>query len=205
MVATLNLNPVITTVAAGTFAIDLDGFTQGMALDDPAMRFQLTGGQLDPTETLPMWGGVPITEYLSAVEPQATKPMVRRATTPVLVTGFSVFNQNHAMINTPQSQVPVALSGMLVNLYRLGSLARIPLSMDPALSASLPTNPITPFTLYWNPTNFWVTGTAAGAFLLPAGLKVVGWNSGNSMTVAYDPVTGFTTWVRNGNCILLQI
>ena len=33
----ISLNPVITTNAAGTFKISLDGMMQGMAMDDPAI------------------------------------------------------------------------------------------------------------------------------------------------------------------------
>jgi hypothetical protein len=38
-----------------------------------------------------------------------------------------------AMIMSPQSPVPLAASGMQVNYYPLGSKARIPLAIDPAL------------------------------------------------------------------------
>lgn len=205
MVAQLNINPVPTSNAAGTFSITLDGFMQGMAMDDPAMRYQLTGGQLAATETLPMWGGCAVCEVLAAGEPSATKPNVIRATSATMFTGFSVFNQNHAMINTPQSPVPVALPGMLVNLYRFRSLARIPLAADPALAAALPGLPIAPTALFWDPVNYWISLTATGGYALPTSVEIVGWNAGNSMTVSYNASTGFATWVRNGNCVLLQI
>jgi len=44
-----------------------------------------------------------------------------------------VFNQDHAMVNSPQSPVPLAGSGMLVNFFRLGSGARIAVACDPSL------------------------------------------------------------------------
>jgi hypothetical protein len=94
---------------------------------------------------------------------------------------------------------------MLCNLYRFGSNARIPLAMDPALAATLPGAVIEPTALYWNTTSMWVTATAAGGFAFPTATKVVGWNAGGSMTVAYNSTTGYATWVRNGNCVLLQI
>jgi hypothetical protein len=203
MVAQLNINPVVTSNAAGSFAITLDGFMQGMAHDDPAMRYQLTGGQLDPAAPAPMWGGCAICEILAVGEP-ATKPIVQAAVSGKF-TGFSVFNQDHAMINTPQSQVPLALPGMLVNLYRFGSLARIPVKMDPAMAAALPGLPISPSALYWDPVNMWVSLTAAGGLALPTSVKIGGWNAGNSMTVSYNATNGWATWVRNGNCVLLQI
>src|SRR5277367_216300 len=117
MVAQINLNPILTTNAANTFSVTLDGLMQGMAMDDPASRNWLTGGTLDPAETTPMFGGIPIYELLSAGE-SAMRPIVKHATAANLCTGISVFNQDHSMINTPQSPVPAALPGMLVNLYR---------------------------------------------------------------------------------------
>jgi hypothetical protein len=206
MVASLTLNPMATTNAAGGFAITLDGYIQGMAEDDPAVRFQLTGGQLASTETLPMFGGIPIGEYLPAVTVDPSlKTSIVRATSAATCTGFSVFNQDHAMINTPQSPVPQGLSGGLVNLYRFGSNARIPVTMDPAMIAGLPASIIAPTALYWDPVNQRVTLVTTSNWALPVAIKLIGYNAGNSMTVSYNAGTGAATWVRNGNCALLQI
>jgi hypothetical protein len=207
MVANLTLNPVITTNAAGTFSVTLDGMMQGMAMDDPAMRNQLAGGYLDSAETLPMFGGIPITESLP---PSVGAPVsalgnnIKRATASNNLTGISVYNQVHSAINTPQSPAPQILSGGFVAFYRFGSLARIPMACDPALLPNLPGLIVTPIALYWDPVNFFVTATA-GAIQLPAGAKIIGYNAGNSMTVSYNPATGFSTWNRAGNTVLLQI
>lgn len=148
MVATLNVNPLPTTNAAGTFIITTAGYIVGTALNDPAVRFALAGGILGPNETLPMWGGVGIAETVTPVS--ATNPFplpnlggyITRATQIAAaaagtLTGFSVFDQAHAMINTPQSPVPLSLNGMQVNFYRLGSGARIPVAIDAAFAAGL--------------------------------------------------------------------
>jgi hypothetical protein len=189
---------------------------QGMAMDDPAMRNQLTGGLLAESETIPMFGGIPITESIPApvtvgtqtftMDP-ALNTIVTRATTAANMTGISVFNQNHAALNTPQSQVPQSLSGMIVMLYRFGSLARIPLAADPALIATLAGIIISPTALLWDATNQWITSAAAGGagIALPVATKLIGFNAGNSMTVVYDPVTGYSNWNRQGNAVLLQI
>jgi hypothetical protein len=209
---TITINPIITTNAAGTFSVSLDGLMQGMAMDDPAVRNQLTGGQFAPEagDLIPMFGGIPIAEFIppitSTMDP-ALQLLVARATAtaPYLPTGISVFNQNHAMINSPQSPVQQADAGMLVNYYRFGSRARIALAMDPAYNPAVaaPGLPIsTP--LFWNLTNMWVNATAAGGVAL-TGCKIIGYNIGNSMVVAYNATTGFCTWVRDGNAILLEI
>jgi hypothetical protein len=212
----ISINPVITTNAAGTFTTSLDGMIQGMAMDDPAIRFQLTGGQLAGTETLPMFGGVPIAESIPVPVNIGTPPVptlpdsalqnsIQRAVAATLLpTGISVFNQNHAMINSPQSQVPQADPGMLVNFYRFGSRARIAMAMDPALV--LAGLPVMPTALFYNIVNNWVAAAAgAGGFALPASVNVIGFNIGNSMTVLYDAATGFCNWNRQGSCILLEI
>ena len=132
------INPMQTTNAAGLFGIQSDGFTQGVAHDDPAVRFQLAGGYLATTETLPMWGGVAISETLPLVTVNGNLGnSITRAANNAGITGFSVFNQSHNAINTPQSPVPLLSGNMTVNFYRLGSLARIPLAADPSLVASL--------------------------------------------------------------------
>lgn len=135
MATITGFNPFGTTNAGGFFGVFSDGFTQGVAHDDPASRFWLSGGYLASTETLPMWGGVAISEYV----PPQTNPYghaggsIGRATSAAGITGFSVFNQSHNGINWPQSQVPTIQNGMSVNFYRLGSNARIPVACDPSL------------------------------------------------------------------------
>lgn len=152
--ANFSLNPLLVTSAPGTFAVQSEGYIQGTAMDDPAVRYALAGGVLNSSETLPMWGGVGIYEDVPYPPVQTSFPqdnlgaLVGRAATTAAVQGFSVFNQAHAWITTPQSQVPTAGTGMGVNFYRLGSGARIVVKADPAL-ASLeggPTNVTTGFT-----------------------------------------------------------
>jgi hypothetical protein len=217
----ISINPVITSNAAGTFTISLDGLMQGMAMDDPAVRFQLTGGQLAPTETQPMFGGVPICESIPVLAnpmDRSLQNLITRAIAPMplpgavpaqgAMTGISVFNQNHAMINSVQSPVPQADIGMLVNFYRFGSRARIPMRMDPAMNPGAPppgqmVNPIAP--LFWDITNQWITQTAGANLPLPWNVRMIDYNVGNSMVVIYTVATGFATWNRSGDAVLLEI
>lgn len=131
----LAFNPLATTVFNNSFSVESDGFVQGVAMDDPAVRFALAGGVLDSAETFPMWGGVGI--YMKI--PSSNRPLgppLGRATsiagaTPLL--GFSVFNQAHAWMSTPQSPVPTAASGMTVPFFPLNSGARIAVKINPGL------------------------------------------------------------------------
>jgi hypothetical protein len=141
-------NPLPTTNAAGTFLKSTAGYIQGTALNDPAVRFALAGGILGPNETLPMWGGVGIAEAVTPLAASGKFPLpnlggyITRATTLSLnnagtLTGWSVFDQDHAWINSPQSPVPTANVGMPVNFYRFGSGARIAVGVDPTYAAGL--------------------------------------------------------------------
>ena len=204
----ISLNPLLMTNAAGSFATDLDGYIQGFALDDPAIRNWLVGGALATTETVPMWGGVPIQETLpdSTVRSKSLGPVIKRATSQGTVTGFSVFNQNYAAVNTPQSPVPLSANGMLVNLFRTGSGARIVVQMDQAMVSGLAGSQTGPTALYWDVTNYRITLTTTGGnWALPTSLKLIDWNATSSMIVSYDSSTGFATWNRSGATALLQI
>jgi len=130
----VSFNPMLTTNAAGSFSVQSEGYVQGTALDDPAIRYQLANGVLAQTESLPMWGGVAI--YENMPNPgfgNVTGPNVGRATATTNLTGFSVFNQGHAMVNWPQNKVPIVGQGGTVPFFRLGSNARIPVACDPSL------------------------------------------------------------------------
>jgi len=146
----ITINPQLTSNAAGTFGVEWDGFIQGVAMPDPVARYALAGGRLLAAAALPMWGGVGISEAVPS--PQGSPPTtpdvmlggaVDRATnvtggsTALNLTGFSVFDQNYSMINSPQSPVQLGPQGGQVNFYRLGSGARVVVAISPELAASI--------------------------------------------------------------------
>ncbi len=139
MSAQMSFNPAITTNAPDSFSVSSDGYIQGTAQNDPNIRNQLAGGNLSNDEVLPMWGGVGISEDIPdapGTPNAALGGSISRAlllTGSKALTGFSVFDQDHSMVNSPQSPVPLAGSRMGVNFYRLGSGARIAVDVDPAL------------------------------------------------------------------------
>jgi hypothetical protein len=188
------------------FNIESDGYIVGMAEPDPATRFALAGGWLATTETLPMYGGIAICEAIPQERPPVTRAdvalggIISRATTLVAgaggVTGFSVFDQNYAAVNTPQSPVPTVGSGGLVNFYRLGSGARVALAIDPALitlEGGLITQQVS-----WDFSLHRIIAFATNA--LPA--KIIRIKSSGCMVPVYTSGTGFTTWNYNGAAAL---
>lgn len=146
MSSTITINPSLVSNAAGTFGVQWSGLVQGMVMPDPSTRFGEAGGWLALAETLPMWGGVGISENVP--DDQASPPLtpdpslggpVVRATnvtggsTVKNLTGFSTFNGAYGMINSPQSPVPLIGSYGQVLFWRLGSGARVAVQMAPAL------------------------------------------------------------------------
>jgi hypothetical protein len=147
MVATIPFNPFPQINGnAGLFNTHAVGFRQGTAMADPSTRFRLRAGILSQSETIPMWGGVGVYANVPGGDPpNTTQPIgplgtiVGRATgltgTFKLI-GFSVFDEAYGMVTSPQSPVPLAASGMQVNYYPLGSLARVVVACDPSLASA---------------------------------------------------------------------
>lgn len=131
----LAASPMTTTNAGGMFGVESQGYIQGVAMDDPANRFNLAQGTLAAGEALPMWGGVGIQESLPGIKSGPRGSVIRRATSLGNLEGFSVFNQAHNGLVTPQSPVPMYLTDMSVSYYRFGSNMRVPLKASAAVVA----------------------------------------------------------------------
>lgn len=140
MVATVTFNPYATSAGnAGLFNTNSTGLRQGTGYPDPSTRYRLRGCTLASTETLPMWGGVGVFMNVpggTGNPSYALGPPCGRATALTgasALAGFSVFDQDYAMITSPQSPVPLIGSYGMVNVYPLGSLARLAVEADPSL------------------------------------------------------------------------
>jgi len=199
MSAQISLNPMATTNAKGLFSTNSNGFTQGDALDDPAVKFALAGGTLSTSATVPLWGGIPIAESIADSVLGNTVLQADGTTAP---TGVAVFNQAFAGITTPQSTAPLYSPGMSVNFYRFGSGARIPLALNPA-SVTLDGDLIST-TVYFDYTNNWVTTVQPGSQpALP--VQVLKISTQNNKTVSYSSVTGNANWATDGLIAVVQI
>lgn len=132
----ISFDPMQTTGANNSFSVQSDGVTQGVAYDDPAVRFHLAGGYVGLDETLPMWGGIGISEYIGETPYPGrghAGNALKRASAIENLTGFTVYNQAHHLMVTPTSTAPSGGSGMSMHFYRLGSGARIPVKASPDL------------------------------------------------------------------------
>lgn len=213
MTTQIAYDPYATGQPLSTFLTETQGYIQGFAEDDPSLRMELMRGTLDPTETLPMWGGVPITEFvnLMGVNAEGLGPSVKRATAQGNVTGWSVFNQAASMVLVQGNAVPIALSsavgaGNFVAFFRNYSGLRIAVQIDPALYTTLaavaaPGDNILQPALYWDVTNYRVTLTTSGGnFALPSNARLLSANQ-NSKIVSW--ASSAATWGQGTVGLLL--
>ena len=192
MSASISFNPMQTTNATGLFNVNSSGYTQGDAQDDPYIKMQLCGGVLSSAATVPLWGGLPIQEFIPAAGVNALGSTILQSTAIANITGFSVMNQAFGGIVSAQSTVPLFTPGQSVNFYRLGSGARIPLRINPALISADGSLITTQFA--WDFTNQWLTTYVSGT-AMPVRVLAISPAGGNK-TVSYSSVTGFANWVN---------
>ena len=134
----ISFNPQLTTSPANSFLLQTEGYVQGSFFsDDPAIRLSLLAGQLAATVGGSVWGGMAITENVQAPNSNQSGNSLVLATSVANTTAFSVFNQASNMIIVPGNSVQLAVAGMSMNYFRLGSNATIAVQCDPSLAANL--------------------------------------------------------------------
>jgi hypothetical protein len=198
MTAAITFNPYLTTNAEGSFSIKSEGYVQGMAMDDPAIRNSLAGGVVSSAEEYPMYGGIAIQELIPAGG--VLGGTLARSTDLATISGFTVFNQGHAGITTPQSPVPLYASGAGINFFRLGSGARIALAILAGLVSLETEQTNTPVS--WDFALQQIT-TYDDANALP--IRILDIQVGNCKNVVFNTGTGFATWTPTGDCALALI
>lgn len=199
----LSFNPMTTTGISGGFVLDTKGYVQGTFLDDPAVRYQLEGAQVDASQSTPIWGGLPIALKVPAVDQDANLPSATVAATLTTIAGWCLFNQASAGIITPSSNVPLYQSGMSMNFARAGSNMRICLPVENTAQLDALVGAAPNVALYWDATNNCLTTTSAGNIgPLPISLEFL---SAQSKTVTYNSGTGIATWNPTGAAAIVRI
>jgi len=210
MTTQISLNPMATTNAANLFNTNSAGFTQGDAMDDPAVKFALAGGILSTSATTPLWGGIPITELIPAAASQpgtdtmgSTVIQATGGATPTYVAnGICVFNQAYQGITTPQSTAPQYSPGMSVSFYRFGSGARIPLVCDSTIVGLDGSSVVE--TVYWNYSTNQLTATQpTGQAAFP--VKILKVSTSGNKSVSYNSGTGNANWITTDTLALCLI
>src|SRR5271166_941408 len=197
----INFNPFLTTSALGSFNVSSSGYMQGTALDQPAIRNSLFAGWYTAANTLPLWGGVAISDAIpneysgTTYVNKSLGTLVTRATTLTLtagtsggITGFAVFDQNHSMIQWPGNDVPIVpVGGGSCNFYRLGCGARIAVAMDPGLISNAGSIVTTAFS--WDFNNQCLAPKAGAATYAISSATWASTNGGRlTIVVAASPV-----------------
>ncbi|MZK91764.1 hypothetical protein EAJ18_22475 [Citrobacter amalonaticus] len=214
--ANLSLNPMATTNALGSFGVQSDGYIQGIALDDPANRFNLASGTVAATETKPLWGGVPVVELLAGNQSSPRGSTIRRAVSVAELEGFTVFNQAHNGLTTPQSPVPLYVSGMSVSFYRLGSNMRVPLKASAQVVALGTTGASVKTPLAWDFVNDQITTAAAAGFsgsdiattsvAFASGVATATTASAHGLSAGqYVKISGVAPTAYNGTVVVLSV
>ncbi len=214
--AHLSLNPMATTNALGSFGVKSDGYIQGVALDDPANRFNLAAGTVAPTETKPLWGGLPVAELLPGTQSSPRGSYIRRALSVAELEGFTVFNQAHNGLTTPQSPVPLYASGMSVSFYRLGSNMRVPLKASQPVIALATAGASVKTPLAWDFVNNQITTAAAAgyagtdidttAIAFSSGVATATTASAHGLTAGqYVKISGAVPAAYNGTVVVLSV
>lgn len=198
----INFNPAPATNFGDSFSVQSDGYVQGVALDDPAVRYQLEQGVLDAAAAQPIWGGFGVLLNTASAAADALGADVKLATT-AAISGFSVFNQAGGMINWPQSRVPTAQPGQSVNFYRFGTRARIPLQTTAVIAAALQAAGIAP-QLYWDTVALQLTNASNGnTVALPTTVTIYDVEVGNSKVVNW--ASSQANWNGAGSVVVLII
>jgi hypothetical protein len=211
MSGTVSLNPYGTNQPQDAFLLQTQGLVQGAPYDDTVSRMWLDGGTLASTETVVMWGGVPLTELINVAGVSTSSssdglgPVLKRATTQANTTGWSTNLQANSMVVTSGNNVPVAAVGNYVAFFRTGTNARLGVQCDPALVAAIQSagDAINSQALFWDVTNFRITLTTTGGnFALPTSTRLLSVNT-NSKIVSFNSGTGAVTWTTGDAAIII--
>jgi hypothetical protein len=204
MATGITINPALVTNAPNTFYSTSTGGVQGTIADNPvSLVGYLKSGIVSPSATVPMWGGEGVTISLptSGTEANEIDYVLTLATSETNLLGFTCYNQATAMIQSPQSPVPLAPSSGAINFFELGSGARIWVQCTSTIATALEGGAINQ-AVYWDYTNQVLLNAPGGTAIA---VKVVGVNVGNSQVVTYASGTGFATWNYSGSAALIEI
>jgi hypothetical protein len=201
------LNPLQTTFASGTFNVNTVAYTAGSLYPNASTRNLIRTGFVASSVTGLMYGGVGVTVSTQAAASPMLGPQLSIATAIGNLSGFLVWDQSAAPVQTPQSNVALASPGMGFSFVEFGLGHCIALPMSAANAANL-LNVADTTQLTWDYTNQvllpFTSGQIPGPSSLPA--KIIDVQIGNSWVVTPNsPSAGQATWNEGGAVVVLQI
>ncbi len=194
----ISFNPSITTSPQTSFQSQTRGGVVGTFMDDPTSKMWLQQGILGGATAL--YGGTPITEFVPTLGSNLSMgPVIGIAASTAAVTGLAVFTQAHAMIIAPGANVPMASPGMSVNIFRLGSNARIWVKIDASGLPSTVDGDAINTQVSWNYANNCLQAYSVDSVAFPCKILTIDTNSLTISTAA-----GISNWAA-GSAALIQI
>lgn len=199
-------SPYTTQAASNTFILETQGYVEGLPFDDTVARLWLATGVLDSSETIPIWGGVPVAEQINSAGANSDflGPTLIRATTSVAPTGFCSTAQMMHMVTDVDNSVPISNPGDNIGFFRFNSNQRLAVQLDPALVTTVngSTTYINGLTMYWDVSNYRVTLTSTSNVALPSTVRLLSINT-NSKIVSWDGTNLVANWTSGNAGILL--
>lgn len=218
--------PIQTTSGQGLFnGPSSKGYIVGQSQPSPASRYELKGGIVDSSETLPMFGGVGIYADVPSQLLSVPLPAIGRAnsmTGSKALVGFTVIDQTYNAIIDPANPVPTVGTSQTIGFYTLGSRARLAVACDPSIislsgglinqqvSWDFTTQQLIPFSAAYpqtNVTNAVWAATNGGQITFTVGTDLTSFiNAGDDIEIANVVNTGGTsTTAFNGQWTVLSI
>lgn len=204
---TITFNPLPTTSFNGSFTAATIGHVAGSLWPNASARNFLRTGFVAASVTGLIYGGVGVTVTTQAANAPLLGPQLTLATAIGNLTGFAVWDQSAAGIQTPQSTVPLFSPGMGISFVEFGLGQAIALPMSAANAANLlGVGDNTQLT--WDFTNQVLLPFTSGPIPGPSTLsaKILDIQIGNSWVVTpNEPAAGQAEWNKAGATVVIQI
>ncbi len=197
----ISFNPATTTSPQNTFLGQTNGYVQGTFQDDPTSRLWLAGGTVATGTTVPVYGGMALSEVVAPVNNDTTGSTLSVAP-PIAgsINAWSVFNQGYNGIITPGNSVPQYPVGATLMYFRTGSNARIAVKADSTVIANAAGTPVSGTAWFWDTVLQTLTATSNANTVAFTG-RVISVNTNSKVVVNTG---GILTWAV-GNCAIIQI
>jgi hypothetical protein len=196
-----------TTNAAGLFGVETNGLVQGEFQPSPVSRYTIASAYVASTVTVPIYGGMLITEYISATDSvtgDSGGGTLVPAATAAAGTGFIVSNAmyNAVIVSGPAGvgAAPFVGPNNTAQIARLGSGVVLAVAINPAAVAGFQGGAVNQ-QISFDPVAQWLTTYSGTLGALPAELLKI---EANSMVISVNETSGLPIWSQ-GPCALIRI
>ncbi|MCO4880244.1 hypothetical protein [Paraburkholderia caribensis] len=201
------LNFYGTTSLPGLFGFDQNGLIQGEYQPHPSARFSISGAYVGTDVTVPVYGGMQITEFTPATDDlmgNSGGGKVEVAATQAAATGFVVSSQMYNAVNVAgplgANAAPYVAAGNSVQIARFGSGLPIAVAIDPAAVAALQGGAVNQ-QVSWDATKQRLVAYSGTLGAVPVEIIRI---EANSKVIAVDATSGIPVW-QDGPAALIRL